>query len=151
MAASALSTAAVATRVNEYECKLELNRYSVRGVVADYQIILPSNVTTIEEVFRKTADLFHVICLHYNSKRWKARLVALCEYERLNNEGEVIGCETYHHASYSPEWCSLVQAEEFYRRHLLRISSRIESFLRNGSSLRFVGYKHIHVAVSIAG
>ena len=149
MAASA-SVTAVPTRVNEFDCKLEFNRHSAKGVVADYQIILPSNETHIEDVLYKTQDLFTAICIHYIEQRWKARLIALCEYERINNEGEVTGRESYHHASYYADWCSILHAEEFYRRHLKRIGSRVESFLRNGSSLRFIGYKHIHVAVSVA-
>ena len=127
------------------------NRHRVKGEVVDYVIMLPRNETSMDDVVYKTEDLFTAICTHYIDNRWKARLVALCEYERINNEGEVIGRETYHHGSFHSEWCSLMHAHEFYRRHLRRIVSRIESFLRNGSSLRFVGYKHIHVAFSVAG
>ena len=150
MAAAPSTSSVVPTRVNAFDCKLELNRHSAKGVVADYQIILPVNELTIEDVIYKTQDLFNAICVHYIANRWKARLIALSEYERISNEGEVVGRETYHHASYYSEWCSLIYAEEFYRRHLMRIGSRVDSFLRNGSSLRFVGYKHIHIAVSVA-
>ena len=136
--------------MNDFACKLELNRYSVRGTVADYQIILPPNETDIESVITKTEDLFEVICLYYIDQRWKVRLVALCDYERLNNEGEVSGRESYHHASYQSEWCSISQAVGIYRRHMNKIASRIETFLRNGSSLRFSSFKHIHVAVTVA-
>lgn len=149
-AAAAASPSVAPTRVNDFDCKLELNRHSAKGTVVDYQIVLPPNETNIDDVIRKTEDLFTAICMFYFANRWKARLIALCEYERLNNEGEVIGRETYHHASYYSEWCSLMLAEEFYRRHMTRIGSRIESFLRNGSSLRFTAFKHIHVAVTVA-
>ena len=141
----------VPTRVNDFDCKLELNRHSIKGTVVDYQIILPPNETSIDSVIQKTEDLFEAICLFYIERRWKGRLIALCEYERVDNEEQVIGRETYHHASYYSEWCSIHTAEEFYRRHMNRISSRIESFLRNGSSLRFIAFKHIHVAVTVAG
>ena len=140
----------VPTRVNEFDCKLELNRYSIKGTVVDYQIILPPNETRIDSVIQKTEDLFEAICLFYIDVRWKGRLIALCEYERMDNEGNVIGRETYHHASYYAEWCSILTAEEFYSRHMAKIGSRIESFLRNGSSLRFTAFKHIHVAVTVA-
>ena len=96
MAAASVMT----TRVNAFDCKLELNRHSAKGVVVDYQIILPPNETSMDDVIAKTEDLFTAICIHYMENRWKARLVALCEYERINNEGEVIGRETYHHGSY---------------------------------------------------
>ena len=138
------------TQVNDYECKLELYRHSVRGTVADYQIVLPPNETSIESIRLKTEDLFEAICLFYITNRWKARLVALCEYERMNNEGEVIGREEYHHASYQAEWCSILTADEFYRNHLEKINNRIETFLSNGSSLRLVAFKHLHIAVTVA-
>ena len=134
---------------NNYDCQLQLNRVSARGVVVDYRIVLGPNEGDIERVIAATEDLFGAICSHYINYRWKARLVALCEYERLNNEGEVSGKETYHHASYQSEWCSMWMTEEFYRRHMLKIANRIETFLRNGSSLRLAAFKHIHVAVTL--
>ena len=137
-------------QTNQHQCRLELNRYSVNGVVVDYQIVLADDLTDIHEVIGKTEDLFEAICLFYVDYQWKARLIAQCEYARLNNEGEVIGIETYHHASYHTEWCSLFGAEEFYTRHMMKIGSRIETFLRSGSSLRFVRFKHIHIAVTVA-
>ena len=140
---------ALPARINRHECKLELKRYSEKGVVADYQIILPPNEQTVDSVIRKTEDLFEAICAFYIDFRWKARLVALCEYQRLTNDGEACGRKTYHHASYQSEWCSLWTAEEFYRRHMDKIGNRVETFLRNGSSLRFSAFKHIHIAVTV--
>ena len=136
---------------NRHNCQLEVNRFTVNGMGVDYQIILMEPTHEISDVIAKTEDLFEVICLFYLENRWKARIIAECEYERMNDEGEVIGRETYHHASYQSEWCSLWQAEEFYKRHFEKIGARMEVFLRNGSSLRFSKFKHIHIAVSVAG
>ena len=137
------------TQSNNHQCRVELNRYSANGVVVDYQIVLAEDVTDVHEVVSKTEDLFEAICLFYVGHQWKARLIAQCEYARLNNEGEVTGKETYHHASYHTEWCSILGAAEFYARHMMKIASRIEAFLRNGSSLRFERFKHIHIAVTV--
>ena len=141
---------ALSPTVNAYQCTLALHKYSARGIVADYQLVLGTRVTDIERVITETEDLFGAVCTLYTGYLFKARLVALCEYERFNNHGEVIDTETYHHASGPPEWCSIWTAEEFYREHMHMISHRIEQFLRNGSSLRFVGFKHIHIAISVA-
>ena len=152
---AALPTPPMPTLGNEYDCTVELHRHPVNDEVVNYRIMLPSNETSMDDVVYKTEDLFTAICTHYIDNVWKARLMANCWYERINNEGEVIGREAYHHPSYYSEWCSVMHAEEFYRRHLRRIVRRIESFLcnasRNASSLRFVGYKHIHVTVSVTG
>ena len=136
--------------VNKYQCQLALHKYSARGIVADYQMVLPAPNPSIESVIEQTEDLFNRVCSLYTSDyRYKVRLVGLAEYERLNSDGRVIGRETYHHASYQSEWCSSRYSGEFYRRHLLKIANRVDTFLRNGSSLRFIGYKHIHIALSV--
>ena len=142
---------ALSPRVNRFQCQLGLHKYSARGIVADYQIKLATRVVDTETVIEETEDLFEAVCALYTDYIFKARLVALCEYERFSNDGEVIGTETYHHASGQSDWCSVWVAEGFYRKHMLIIAHRIEEFLRNGSSLRFIGYKHIHIAISVAG
>ena len=141
----------LSTRENAYQCKLSLNKYSARGVVADYQLVLAQPVFEVERVIEETEDLFIAICTLYTDYSFKVRLVALCEYERFNIDGGIIDSETYHHASAPSEHCSIWLAKDFYREHMHLIANRIDTFLRNGSSLRFVGYKHIHVAISVSG
>ena len=61
----------------------------------------------------------------------------------------VCGRELCQYATFQSEWCSRWQAGEFYRRHINKIASRSELFLRDGSSLRFSAYKYIHIAVTV--
>ena len=131
------------------QCKLALHKYSARGIVADYRIELLTQFLDMDSVVETTKDLFTTVCELYTDYIFKARLVALCEYERFNNEGEIIARETYHHASGPSEFCSILTADNFYQQHMGIIANRIETFLRHGSSLRFVGYKHIHIAISV--
>ena len=144
------------SRTNEHQCRLDLHKYSAQGIVADYRIVLPAResglhlMTDINNVIVSSIDLFEALCILYRDHCFKVRLVALCEYERLNNGGEVVDVETYHHASYQSELCSVLTAEDLYARHMQKIGSRIESFLHHGSSLRFIGVKHIHIAISVA-
>ena len=135
---------------NDFLCKLQMHKFSINGVFADYQIqLLGVRETDVHQVIAKTVDLFKQVCALYMDYQFKARLVALCVYERINNDGEVIGTETYHHTSYRSTWCSYLKAEEFYSEHMMKIASRIEEFQTNGSSLRFIGYKHIHIPISV--
>ena len=73
MAAAALPTPPMPTLENEFDCKIELHRQSAKGVVVDYVIILPPNVTDMDDVISKTEDLFYAICTHYIDNRWKDR------------------------------------------------------------------------------
>ena len=141
-------------RTNNHQCSLFLHKYSARGIVADYRIVFPSNPnqpssTDISSLIDISIDLFTALCLLYESHRFKVRLIAQCEYERLNNEGEVVGTDCYHHASYPSELGSSVTAEALYCRHMQKIGERIESFLSHGSSLRFTGMKHLHIAITV--
>ena len=141
-------------RTNNHQCSLLLHKYSARGIVADYRIVFPSNPnqhssTDISSLIDISIDLFTALCLLYESHRFKVRLIAQCEYERLNNEGEVVDTESYHHASYPSELGSALTAEALYYRHMQKIGERIEAFLCHGSSLRFTGMKHLHIAMSV--
>ena len=110
-------------RTNNHQCSLLLHKYSARGIVADYRIVFPSNPnqpssTDISSLIDISIDLFTALCLLYESHRFKVRLIAQCEYERLNNEGEVVVMESYHHASYPSELGSATTAETLYYRHM---------------------------------
>ena len=129
-------------------CRLLLHGHSLRGAVADYIIEFRQPETSLDDIVAKTFDLFHELCKNYSSTPFKARLIAECEFLRLNAESEVISRETYHFSSYSAEWVNVHTSMYFYEQHMQKIASRMDQFNRNGSSLQLNRIKHIHIAVT---
>lgn len=130
------------------DCQLNLHKYSLRGVFADYIIHFQNTETDLDLVVNKTFELFQLLCEHYSDKFTKSRLIAECEFERLDGL-KVIATETYHFASYSSERLNKYNCSEFYQRHMKKIAARLTDFNNYGSSLRLLCIKHIHISVSV--
>ena len=123
------------------------HKQSLKGAVIDLIIHFHQDETEIESVVDKTFDLFDHVDRELKSCIYKARLIAECEYQRLNAVQEVIETTSYHFASYSSE--RVTNAQSFYTRHLEKIASRMDTFHKQGSNLIFQRIKHIHIALSI--
>ena len=126
---------------------VKFHSQSLRGSVIDLIIHFHRDESVIENVLDRTLDLF--LYIHEQLKRctYKARLIAHCEYHRINAVQDVIEKVSYHFASYSAE--RVTDANAFYARHLQKIASRMDSFHQRGSNLIFQRIKHIHIALSI--
>ena len=136
---------------NDHKCQLRFHKSSLRGVVTDYVIEFKDSKTSLDVIVEKTFDLFNTLCEYYSEAQIKARLIAECEFLRhkLTNETEINETETYHFASYSADWVNKYTAFNFYESHMQKIASRMDEFNKNGSSLKLLGIKHIHVSVTV--
>ena len=123
--------------------KLCFYQQSRRGVVQDYVISFNQEIDDIQMVVEKTFDLFQKLIEHFEDDVVKARLIAQVNYSRLNDQHEEVDQEDYHFASYQME--KVEDVEEFYNRHLMKISSRMDTFHQNGSRLVINYIKHIHI------
>ena len=125
---------------------LSFHKQSLRGTVVDYIIYFNEREMEIEHIIEKTKDLFLRLHENYKDHAYKARLIARCKYNRLNDEHEVVDTLAYHFGSYSTEWVE--DPLEFYTRHMQKIASRMDTFHTNGSSLLLQGIEHIHIAIT---
>ena len=128
---------------NDYG-KLCFHKQSLRGAVLDYVIHFNHQVNDLDIVVGETFQLFEQ--LHQTLNVYKARLIAECEYIRLNDDHEIIDRVTHHFASYQAE--TVFDAEDFYTRHMQKIASRMDTFNQNGSNLLLHAIKHIHIAIT---
>ena len=126
---------------------IRFHKQSLRGSVIDLVLNFNEDETAIEGILDKTLDLFLHIHDALRTCTYKARLIAECEYHRLNVLQDVIEVASYHFASYSAE--TVTNAREFYARHLEKIASRMDTFHQQGSNLIFQRIKHIHIALSL--
>ena len=126
---------------------IRFHKQSLRGSVIDLVLNFNEDETAIEGILDKTLDLFLHIHNALRTCTYKARLIAECEYHRLNALQDVIEVTSYHFASYSAE--TVTNARQFYARHLEKIASRMDTFHQQGSNLIFQRIKHIHIALSL--
>ena len=126
---------------------IRFHKQSLRGSVIDLVLNFNKDETAIEGILDKTLDLFLHIHNALRTCTYKARLIAECEYHRLNALQDVIEVTSYHFASYSAE--TVTNARDFYARHLEKIASRMDTFHQQGSNLIFQRIKHIHIALSL--
>ena len=128
--------------------KLCLHRQSLKGAVQDYIISFNGKVSDINMVVGKTFDLFQQLMNQFkDTHRVKARLVAQVNYLRLDEDHETVANDDYHFASYGSE--EVLDVDEFYQRHLSKVSSRMDSFHQNGSRLMINHIRHIHIQLAM--
>ena len=126
---------------------VKFHRQSLKGSVIDLIIHFHEDETVIDYILDKTLELFLHIDEQLKGCTYKARLIAECEYNRLNEVQNVTEIVSYHFASYSAE--RVTDAKEFYARHLEKIASRMDTFHQRGSNLLFERIKHLHIALSV--
>ena len=133
--------------INNQFANLCFYKQSTRGVIQDYIVSFDEEECDIERVIDKSYDLFERLMEHFKDKCVKARLIVQANYLRMNEQHEKIGEEDYHFASYRAE--EVLDANAFYKRHMTKIASRMDSFHQNGSRLIMNCIKHIHVAIKV--
>lgn len=127
------------------ECSyLNFYKKSLKGVTEDYQISFNEDQHNIERIVPLTLDLFQQLLDSLQDKApVHARLVAKVNFIHLNNVTQEEKERAYHFASYRSEHVDDV--ENFYRRHMKKIASRLDSFNVNGSNLLIKNIAHIHI------
>lgn len=129
-------------------CKLTFHRQSMRGFIQDFIITFNDIETSIEEVIEDTYDLFNKLMDKFKDKAVKARLIATIEFASVR-DGEEIELRTYHFTSYQAEYVT-DDRKEFFKRHILKIASRLTDFNKNGSNLIMKRISACHVAISVS-
>ena len=127
--------------------RLCFHKQSLRGAVQDYIITFNDDETDITFVIHRSFELFTELMEYFKKDIVKARLIAEIEFIKLNDRQEEVGLASFHFASYQAE--NVTNAEEFYKRHMCKIASRMDSFHRNGSRLLLQRIKHIHIALNV--
>ena len=127
--------------------KLCFHRQSLRGMVQDYVITFKEDSPVIEVAAGRGLDLFCLLVEHFKEYKIKARLIAQIQFIRLNQELEPMEKVDYHFTSYRQE--VVVDAKEFFQRHMCKIASRLDAFNEHGSRLLIDHLRHLHIALSL--
>lgn len=126
--------------------RLCLYKQGLKGAYMDYIIHFNKNQQCIETIINDTWILVEQLCKKYTNRVFKARLIAECEYYKLDETQQIKDTVSYHFASYQ---CELVHDPYiFYMTHMQKIAFRMDEFHENGSNLLLNRIKHIHVAIS---
>ena len=133
-------------RFSNDRCELTFYNKSVRGHVLDYIISFHNPETSIEEVIDDTYDLFNKLMQVYKNKLVKARLIAKIEFAAIR-DGKESEVRHYHFSSYQAEYVE--DCKEFFKKHMLKIASRLSDFNNNGSNLVMKKISHCHIALNI--
>ena len=124
--------------------KLKHSKDSLRGAVIDYIISFSHNEYTVQKIIGTASVLFEELMEWFwtRGKRVKVALVAQVRYIRCTTEEEVV----YYHLSTPSE--EVMEAGNFFKKHMERIAERIDNLNRHGSSLLIKHIEAIHVQVS---
>ena len=130
-----------------HEIDFSKNTESYKNKTQDFIISFLEEQTSIENVVQVTSDLFEQLINSYDDGcRINARLVAKVSFLHFNTLTEETEERFYHFPSYSFEY--VFDTQEFYKRHMEKIASRLDSFNRNGSNLLIKNIKHIHICLN---
>ena len=122
---------------------LNFYKQSLKGVVEDYVINFNNEHTSISDVLYITQDLFKQLMDKLSERVPRARLIAKVCFIHINSETQEIEERFYHFPSYQTE--QVLNAKEFYERHMEKISTRLDAFIKNGSNLLIKNIAHIHI------
>ena len=125
---------------------LRFYNQSIRGKVQDFVISFEEYQKDLELVMRLTFDLFDQLIKSFKGKTITARLVAKVNFHHLSKEGNETDERAYHFSSYSSEKIDNVQ--DFFKRHMEKIASRLDSFNSNGSNLLIKNIEHLHILLT---
>ena len=126
---------------------LNFYKRSLKGGVEDYQISFNENHTTIADVLHITRDLFRQLIDKFSHREPKARLVAKVCFIHVNSVTNEMEERYYHFSSYQTE--RVLDSDEFYERHMMKIASRLDNFNINGSNLLIKNIQHIHILLTM--
>lgn len=125
---------------------LQHHKDSLRGKVKDYVISFNEPQQDIEVMTEATFEVVKQLLLTFEDRRICGRLIAKVDYFHFNNEQGDVTERSYHFPSYSSE--EITNAYAFFKRHMLKIASRIETFNCNGSNLLIKKIEHIHIQLT---
>ena len=127
-----------------------INHYktSIKGRVQDFIIKFNEMQYSIENVVGITSHLFQCLISSFDGKRIKARLIAKVNFTQINPSTGEDDDRSYYFPSYSAEGITY-DAEEFFIRHMTKISSRLDFFNTNGSNLIIKNIEQINIQLSI--
>ena len=132
----------------ETECgKLCFHAQSLHGRVQDYIITFHDFVGDIGLVCGRSLDLFRRLIEHFQDFTIKARLIAQVRFIRFDEGLEPAEKVDYHFTSYSQE--EVVEAKEFFHRHMNKIVSRLDEFNIHGSRLVIDYIPRLHIALTL--
>ena len=131
------------------ECAyLGFYKQSLNGRVRDYIVSFNENQTEILDLLEMTWELFEQLVQSFPPhKLLRARLVAKVNFIHVNSVTNEMEQRCYHFASYKTEL--VIDPDDFYKRHMTKIASRLDEFNRSGSNLMIKNIEHIHILFSI--
>ena len=116
---------------------LSFHKQSLRGTVADYVITCHEHQVDMGCLIANTYELFMKLMAHYNDA--KVRLVAKVIFKHIPTEE----LRAYHFGSYAAEYVD--DPQDFFERHMMKISHRMDDFNDHGSNLMIYNISHIHI------
>ena len=124
------------------------HKTSLKGKVQDYIISFENEQLDIREIISDTSVIFQKLYQHFIDKGnvLLCRLIAQVNYVSMNDDKEET-LTKIHFPSYMSEY--IINQEEFFERHMLKIASRMDTFQQKGSNLRLKNIAHIHVELNI--
>lgn len=122
---------------------LSFHRQSLKGTVQDYVIEFRKDMVDIPLIIHDTFELFGKLMEKYKDEMVKARLVAKIHFQHL---GKDVEDRFYHFGSYAAEIVN--DPRDFFERHMLKISQRLDEFNHHGSNLVMKTVSHIHIQLS---
>lgn len=132
---------------NDNAC-LKLYKESLKGKVQDFIISFNSEQADIDDVLQVTLDLFECLIKSYETPPpVQARLVAKVKFLHINALTGEIEERFYHFTSFSFQKVFNFDIQDFYKRHMNKIASRLETFHKNGSNLIIKNIEHIHICL----
>lgn len=125
---------------------LTFHKASLKGVIQDYVINFHEDECDMQLVIAHSSDLFQQLMDTFKDKKVFARLVAKVNFFHFNDAQEIISERSYHFPSFSSE--EVIDVSDFFKLHMLKIASRLDSFNSNGSNLLIKNIQHIHMQLS---
>lgn len=126
---------------------INYHKSSLRGAVIDYIITFNEHQNDLQAIIQKTHEIFQELFKYYDGKRIKARLVAKVNYIRSTSKNdEDNSMLSIHFPSLQSE--EVINVEDFFNRHMLKMISRMDTFNENGSNLILENIEYIYIELS---
>ena len=123
---------------------LTLYKEGLKRTCLDYVIRFHDIQTQIKRIIPIAFDLVKQVIesFHREDKTISARLVALVCYTREGKNEKI----NVYHPSFKSE--VVIDVEQFFINHMLKIAERMESYNREGSNLEIQGICEIHLHIT---
>ena len=129
---------------NNEDITLSLHKECFGGAAQDFVMRFKKRETSIKDIVSISSYVVKQVIEMYQRKRKVVfgRLVARVVYTTIHSKEPVV----YYHPSYRME--RIHDAEDFYRRHMLKIVNRMDTFNHEGSNLVIEKIDEIHLHFS---